>query len=88
MKDKSLPMRSFCSHLSMRAHLPFRSRIFFVPMSKVMIPACEFSKIPWYFRSSDRIPSANDEVTTPMVTKMTNHAVETATSIGLKWLSR
>ena len=47
-------------------------------------PGREFSKIPRYFRSSSRSPPANDDVTTPMVTKITNHAVEIATSFGLK----
>ena len=54
-------------------------------MSKVNIPAWEFSKIPRYLRSSALSPSANEEVTTPIVTKITNHAVDTAMRLVLKW---
>ena len=62
--------------------------MFWVARSNVKMPACEFSKMPRYFRSSARSPSANDEVTTPMVTKITNHAVETATRAGSDPLMR
>ena len=72
----------------MRAHFPLTSAMFWVSRSNVKMPACEFSKMPRYFRSSARSPTANDEVTTPMVTKITNHAVEIATSMGSKLLKK
>src|SRR5665647_1914321 len=85
---KSLSIRSCRSYPSMCAHFPFISLMRRVVREKVKIPAWEFSNISRYFLSSALDPSAKDDVTNPIVTKITNHAVDTAVREGSKLLKK